>query len=204
MMFYTIYKTTNQLNGKFYIGKHITDDPYDDYLGSNNHLKSAIKKYGQENFIKTILEIYDNEKNMDLAEKILVIIDKDVSYNLNNGGHGGWTYVLRNGLHLHGKRKGQKSPWVIEFNKRTKTGIKLKPEHVEKIRLNSLGNTNVKGKHWKWSKPSPILGKKLSKEIVDQRIGKKRSDEARRNMKLAQNRPEIIAKQKAAHPRKEL
>ena len=33
-MFYTIYKITNKINGKIYIGKHQTKDPYDLYYGS--------------------------------------------------------------------------------------------------------------------------------------------------------------------------
>lgn len=42
--FYTIYKTVNLINSKYYIGKHETDDPYDRYLGSGILLQAAIKK----------------------------------------------------------------------------------------------------------------------------------------------------------------
>ena len=45
-MFYTIYLTVNKINGKKYIGKHVTEDPYDSYLGSGIVLSNAIKKYG--------------------------------------------------------------------------------------------------------------------------------------------------------------
>lgn len=34
MKFYGIYKITNKVNGKMYIGQHITDDLDDGYLGS--------------------------------------------------------------------------------------------------------------------------------------------------------------------------
>ena len=61
MKFYTVYKTVNKTNRKYYIGKHITDDPYDGYLGSGKHLKRAIKKYGEESFQKFVLYIFDNE-----------------------------------------------------------------------------------------------------------------------------------------------
>ena len=55
-----------------YIGKRVTEDINDSYLGSGKHLKRAIKKYGIENFIKNILFVFDNEEDMNNKEKELV------------------------------------------------------------------------------------------------------------------------------------
>jgi hypothetical protein len=44
--FHFIYKTTNLLNNKFYIGMHSTSNLKDGYLGSGTHLRYAIRKYG--------------------------------------------------------------------------------------------------------------------------------------------------------------
>ena len=41
---YLVYKTTNLVNGKIYIGKHETNDINDGYLGSGNLIRLAIKK----------------------------------------------------------------------------------------------------------------------------------------------------------------
>jgi hypothetical protein len=43
-IYYTVYQTTNQINDKIYIGVHKTENPNDDYLGSNRILKDASKE----------------------------------------------------------------------------------------------------------------------------------------------------------------
>jgi group I intron endonuclease len=94
-MYYTVYKITNKLNGKFYIGKHKTKDLNDDYMGSGKLIKAAIKKHGIENFEKEILQVFDCEAKMNEAEKSLVVLN-EYSYNLCPGGEGGWGYINNN------------------------------------------------------------------------------------------------------------
>jgi hypothetical protein len=96
-MFYTIYLTTNKINGKKYIGKHVTDNLQDSYLGSGLAINSAFKKYGRENFQKQILYILDSEEEMNLKEAELVTLDIVQSteyYNCAIGGHGGAIVLL--------------------------------------------------------------------------------------------------------------
>lgn len=91
-MKYTIYKTTNTINNKIYIGKHQTENINDSYLGSGVSLERAIKKYGKEYFIKEILHIFDNEEEMNSKEKELVteeFIKRKDNYNKSLGGEGG-------------------------------------------------------------------------------------------------------------------
>lgn len=95
-MFYTIYKTTNLINGKIYIGKHKTQNLDDNYLGSGKAFRRAVNKYGVDNFTKEYLFIFDNEEDMNNKELELVseeFIKEDTNYNLRIGGDGGWEYA---------------------------------------------------------------------------------------------------------------
>lgn len=87
-----VYKTTNLLNGKFYVGIHSIPDEFgsDGYVGSGTHLLRAIKKYGKEHFKCELVEECDTR---EIAEEFeAFIVDKDFisrpdTYNLIGGGH---------------------------------------------------------------------------------------------------------------------
>ena len=87
--FFIIYKTICLINGKQYIGQHITNDLDDGYLGSGTVLQRAIKLHGKENFSREILYIFDNFDEMNEKERELVneeIIADDNYYNVILGG----------------------------------------------------------------------------------------------------------------------
>ena len=88
-MHYTIYKITNQINGKYYIGRHATKDVNDSYMGSGIGIKNAINKYGAENFTKEIIATADNADALwDLELKIVneEVVKDPMSYNNAYGG----------------------------------------------------------------------------------------------------------------------
>lgn len=139
MEVYLIYKTTNSLNNKIYIGSHRTDNIEDDYLGSGTLLMKAIKKYGKENFIKEILHVFDNADEMVKMERELVneeFISQRNTYNMEIGGSGGkiWTKELR--AKMSASKKGS-TPW----NKGKKIGP-LSEEHKQKMSEMFSGENN--------------------------------------------------------------
>jgi len=100
-MFYLIYKITNNLDGKIYIGSHKTKNINDGYMGSGKYLNRAYLKYGLDNFTKEILFVFDNAKDMYAKEAEIVndefLIEAN-TYNLKRGGFGGFDFINSTGL----------------------------------------------------------------------------------------------------------
>jgi hypothetical protein len=96
MTYFYLYRTTNLINGKIYVGVHKTSNLEDGYIGSGKVLNRAIEKYGIENFRKDILEFFDTAKEMFAKEKEIVTEEfllREDTYNLKHGGFGGFDYV---------------------------------------------------------------------------------------------------------------
>jgi hypothetical protein len=88
-MHYIIYKITNTINGRYYIGRHATKNINDDYMGSGKAISNAIKKYGKSFFTKEILaEACSPEHLWELEKQIVneVVVKDPLSYNMAYGG----------------------------------------------------------------------------------------------------------------------
>ncbi|QOI66631.1 hypothetical protein [Erwinia phage FBB1] len=93
---YIVYKTTNKINGFYYIGVHKTHNLNDGYLGSGKYLKSAISKYGKESFERTILHECCSSEEMYKLENEIVnaeYLKLPNVYNLKIGGEGQWNHI---------------------------------------------------------------------------------------------------------------
>lgn len=94
MTFFGIYKIINKVNGKMYIGQHITDDLDDGYMGSGKVIKLAIRKYGEEAFTKEWLEFAENAEDLNYLERMYVNeewLARPDTYNLVLGGSGAYS-----------------------------------------------------------------------------------------------------------------
>ena len=88
-----LYRTTNLINGRYYIGMHSTNLLEDNYVGSGRRLWYEIRKYGRQNFKFEILEFFDSREKLALREKELVTLQeiaKEKCINLKAGGVGGF------------------------------------------------------------------------------------------------------------------
>lgn len=91
-MYNYLYKITNLVNGKIYIGVHKTNNLDDGYMGSGKYLKLAFDKYGIDNFQKDILMFFPTYKDALEEERKIVTLEfvsRDDTYNLKEGGYGG-------------------------------------------------------------------------------------------------------------------
>lgn len=172
-MYYAIYKITNQIDGKIYIGSHKTKDLNDNYMGSGKYLKNAQKKYGLDNFKKEILFVYDTPEAMYAKEAELVneeFLTLENTYNLKVGGYGGWDYINNDTeFMLEKNRKGRKSADKVIFEK---YGVKNSSQipHVKDKLAKAFKRRIENG----WIPPTPPLF-----------TGKKHTDESKAKMRIS-------------------
>jgi hypothetical protein len=167
-MYYIIYKVSNQINGKFYIGSHKTINLNDNYMGSGKLLMYAQKKYGTENFIKEILHVFDTPEEMYAKEQEIVNIDfiaENNTYNVKIGGYGGWDHVNSHQLNLYGLN-GRTSNVKNDLQRGRETQKYLKSNDVlyaKKIKKKVSDSLKM---HYK-DNPGTFEGKKHTKETKE-------------------------------------
>ena len=209
-----IYKITNKLNGKAYIGQSI-NNPMGPKGRINQHLKgqakqckaihNAINKYGKEHFSIEILHIVLLPDILDELERVEIKNHNSLSpngYNLTSGGETNKLISLETRRKMSeakkdrpSNQKGRKrSPEARRKMSEAKKGKKLSSEHRRKVSEAKKGQTP----HNKGKKTPPETRKKISealkgrkrspetrRKISEANKGKKRSPETRRNMSEA-------------------
>ena len=157
-MYMIIYKTTNLINNKFYIGKDAKNKK--SYLGSGKVLKQAIQKYGKENFKKEILEYCTDLEHLD--EREIYWIDKynalEEGYNLTEGGTGGDTRT-NGGSTTAGFQIGN-----IPWNKNKPLSESHRDNLSKKLKSLNLGANKAS---YKSGKDHPFYGKKRDPKIYE-------------------------------------
>lgn len=184
-MFGYIYKTTNLINGKIYVGQHKAEtfDKY--YKGSGQLLTHAFKKYGKSNFACEVLATAETKEELNTLEIYWIAklntMDTSIGYNLTEGGEGtvGYIHTDEAKLKMSVAKKGKS----------------LSPEHCKAIGLRSLGHKMTE--EGKAKLRAANLGRKASEETKQKlRDAHKRNprnfDEDYRR-KLSESRAEALA-----------
>jgi group I intron endonuclease len=177
-----IYKVTNLINNKIYIGQDSKNKQ--NYFGSGKIIKKAINKYGIENFKKEILEICSNVDELNQAEKYWIeklnSTNPDIGYNISFGGQSGWMLGLR---HSDETKKSYSINRVGKLigDKNGMYGKTHSSESKKKMSRPKSGKDN--GMYGK--KHSDETKKKISENLKGEKnpfYGKKHSDETKKKM----------------------
>ena len=92
-----IYKTTNLVNNKIYVGQ--TKHPNKAYFGSGSYLKKALLKYGKGNFIRETIEVCLTKEELNERELFWInyfnATDRSIGYNIINRAQGIYTEKSR-------------------------------------------------------------------------------------------------------------
>lgn len=161
---YYIYKITNNVNGKTYIGQHKYKDLDDSYMGSGVALKRAKEKYGIENFTKEILysRIQYQETANDM-EKFAISKERALGkaeYNIADGSRGGDTYHC-----VNEETQKKIAHWAGKKNSEQAKRLKGKPSRAKGCKWSEEARKKFsearKGKKHPTNKPAWNKGKKL-------------------------------------------
>jgi group I intron endonuclease len=202
-----IYRVTNIINGKVYIGQTVKTLEMRKSLhlsnlkkGSDLYFHRAIKKYGEENFKWEILCELDSKEKLDEMEKFLISIykkEKCGCYNMTDGGDGatGYKHTEENKKKISESNKGRINPYKGRKRKplSDETKKKLSEAHKGKIiseeTRKKISTANKGKKRSEESKKRISIGKKgipkskeTKKKLSDANKGKKHTEESKQKM----------------------
>lgn len=160
--YYTVYKITCLVNGKYYVGCHKTDNLDDGYMGSGVLITRLVKKYGLQSFTKEYLAIFDNPNDMFEMESQIVneeFLVNESTLNLALGGNGGWMTV--NSTLTHEDRQKISKTGNDAFGKKLKSDSYAMKLHKENFKLCQRGFQEKLDSGWR---VSGFTGKHHSEE----------------------------------------
>lgn len=167
-----IYKITNLINGKIYIGQTTRQiEESKSYYGSGVKVNGEIYQYGKENFSKDILESCISREELDIREEYWISYynstNPEIGLNLREGGN-------RSGFSKEFKENVRKRfsagnhPWL---------GKKHSKKSIKKMSESKLGKNNPMYNKAK----EDSTKEKISKAL----LGIKRSDTTKEKMSNA-------------------
>lgn len=217
-MYGYIYKTTNIINNKIYVGQHKAPKFMGRrYLGSGILLTEAIKKYGRKNFICELLDTAETFKELNQKE-ILWISKLDatnsaIGYNISPGGQPDDIHTLVLGAERKLVAEADVEYYLALGWEDVRSEAYQRKQHTKQCRLYRRSHPNSKVKehiHYLNNKDKYIRrAKKWATENSDKlkqwqeankdRINQKRKDAYKNNPEVRARRLETSRKYREAH-----
>ena len=162
---FIIYKTTNLINGKFYIGVHRIDakQSHKEYFGSDQLITSALNKYGRDKFKRETLFTFDNLEEALKKENELVneeFIKDENNYNLTVGGS-----MPPNAKYWWTKEHSEKARLRL-LNNSYKLGVKESEESKRKKSI-SMKKSAVQGRWQRTKKHCEQIAERAKKQLLE-------------------------------------
>lgn len=161
MTYGIIYKATNLVNGKIYIGQTVEDLPervrkhlYEAHSkrDSNVVFHRAIRKYGDDNFLWDIIDYADSKQELDVKEEY---------------------WINKYNSHIHIKKS---NGYNMTFGGEGSEGYKHTEEAIQKM-------SNIQKERFKNKENCPMYGKNHTEE------SKQKISEARKKLYTGENHP---------------
>jgi hypothetical protein len=195
-----IYKITNKINGKIYVGKDTTSNI--NYYGSGILIKRAIKKYGIQNFVKEIIDRTEDYVTLSDKEKYWIesydSTNPLIGYNISLGGDGGDTLskhpdiqIIKEKISSSSPKKGKtyEEAFGVEYAKKYKQNLSGKIPHNKDKTYDLLYGKS------KSEQIKTIISDNTKKNWTDERK-LKQSQIGNKNIENNLNRKDVISNNK--------
>lgn len=215
-----IYKVTNLVNGKIYIGQSV--DPirrikqHIDVRSKQGYLLNyAVKKYGVENFL---FEVIRSEIPIEQINEIEIQCIREhnckrpYGYNLTNGGEGtkGYAHSQETRKKMSQAQFGKKLSDETKNKLRTfNVGKRLSEEHIHKISTAKIGTQHSEETKKKISLVKQNMSEDTKKKMSESHkgkpsnmSGKSHSEESKRKISIANSNPSEDTRKKMSESAK--
>ncbi len=170
-----LYKTTCLITNRYYIGMHSTCNMEDGYMGSGKRLRYSIRKYGVENHVKEILELFESRELLIEAEKKAItpdmITDKNCM-NLKEGGTGGFSIEQQR---LNAIKSNEKQRFLRENDKEWVIKVYISNSKARKKEYDEGKRDKTYFFDWTGKKHSEDSKKKMSESSKGKGVGEANS-----------------------------
>ena len=179
-----VYKITNTVNGKYYIGstKHLKRRYFEHFSAlkngthKNEHLQNSVSKYGISNFVFEVLETTDENTRLVREQYWIDKLDAcncKVGFNINRLATGGGLYGENNAMFGISPKERMNGPTYEKWLKARQGENASKPmqgKHHSAAAKEKISKSRIGTKHteeWKKQHSQQIKGHKMPLSVCE-------------------------------------